>query len=288
MRYPSLYLILAYPILAKKPADTLTMSFLKTPRTGLPGGDGSPHSEMPFIEHLAELRTRIMHAAIGVLIGTSLSYFWVESLFAMLTEPIRGSFTNLELIGTGPADAFVCKLKIGVAAGILLSCPWIFYQLWLFVAPGLHETERRFAAPFVAFSSSFFLAGCAFCFYLVLPVAFRYFSDEFVSVGVRPSIRIEEYLPFVVKMCLVFGGVFELPIGCYFLARMGLITHAGMIKNFRYAVVVIFIVAAILTPPDVVSQCMLAGPLLVIYGLCIWITAVVGKKPVASTGDKPA
>ncbi len=234
-------------------------------------------AEMPFLEHLAELRTRVFHGAVGILIGAVLAYFKVELIFDALTEPIRGSFANLELIGTGPADAFICKLKMGIAAGVILSSPYLFYQLWLFVAPGLHEHEKKFAIPFVCGSTGCFLAGCAFCFYLVLPVAFSYFSGEFVSVGVKPSIRIGEYLPFVMKMCLVFGSVFELPIVFYFLARLGLVTSDGLKKNFRYAVVVIFIVAAILTPPDIVSQCLLAGPLLVIYGLCIWIAAVAGK-----------
>ena len=226
-------------------------------------------SEMPFTHHLAELRQRLSRALLGMCVATIITYNWSELLFAMLTGPIRDSFTDFELIGTGPSEAFVCKLKVSIAAGILISAPYSFYQLWLFILPGLHENERRFAVPFILGSTLFFLLGTGFCFYVVLPFAFQFFSEEFVSIGVRPNIRIGEYLGFVMKMCLVFGVVFELPILSYFLARMKMLTHTFLLKNLRYAIVIIFIVAAILTPPDVVTQCLLAVPLVIIYGMCI-------------------
>jgi sec-independent protein translocase protein TatC len=235
----------------------------------------NPTAEMPFLQHLSELRKRLLFAISGIAVVTLITYSWADALFLFLTQPIQNSFSNMEFIGTGPADAFLCKLKVGVAAGIVLSSPFSFYQLWLFIAPGLHEHERRMALPFIFLSTLFFLCGISFCFFSVLPVAFSFFSEEFVSVGVHPNIRMDEYLGFVIKMSLVFGSIFELPIVAYFLARMKLISHTGLLKHFRYAIVGIFVIAGILTPPDVVSQCLLAGPLLIIYGLCIGIAYYV-------------
>ncbi|MFN8389544.1 MAG: twin-arginine translocase subunit TatC [Bdellovibrionota bacterium] len=247
----------------------------------------SNSAEMPFLEHLAELRKRLIQCVIGLSVATLFTYQYADVLFGWLTIPIRESFAQLELIGTGPAEAFIAKLKVGVAAGIVLSIPYSFYQLWLFVAPGLHEHEKRFALPFVAVSTVFFLSGILFCFKVVLPVAFAYFSDEFLSVGVHPSIRIGEYFGFVVKMCLVFGVVFELPIVAYFLARMKLLSHKALLSRFRYSLVGIFIIAGILTPPDVISQCLLAGPLLIIYALCIGVTYYAHPDEVAKRKGTP-
>ena len=247
---------------------------------------------MPFLEHLSELRKRLIQVLLGVCVTTVITYNWSNVLFNFLTIPIRAAFENLELIGTGPTDAFVSKLKVGLTAGLVLSSPWSFYQLWLFILPGMHEKERRFAKPFIALSTLCFVSGLAFCFYLVLPVAFAFFSDEFLSVGVQPQIRIGEYLGFVVKLCLVFGVIFELPIVAYFLARMGMLSHKMLLGNVRWAIVGIFIIAGILTPPDVVSQCLLAAPLLVIYGLCIGVTYYAhpdtAKKAAAEKAAAPA
>lgn len=248
----------------------------------------NPSAEMPFTHHLAELRARLLRIFLGVSVMTIVTYNWAEALFAFLTGPIRGSFGDFELIGTGPSEAFVCKLKVAIAAGVLLSCPYTFYQLWLFVVPGLHDHEKKFALPFIVGTSLCFILGTAFCFYVVMPFAFQFFFEEYVSIGVRANIRIGEYLSAIVKMCLVFGGVFELPILSFFLARMRLLSHEFLLKNFRYAVVIIFIVAAILTPPDVVTQCLLAAPLLVIYGLCIGVAKYATPKPSTPSASGPA
>ena len=239
---------------------------------------------MPFTAHLAELRSRILWTLIGVTVGTLLSYFWVEELFALLTEPIRDSFGKLELIGTGPTEAFMCKLRVAVGAGVVLSTPYTFYQLWLFISPGLLDKEKRFALPFVISSTVFFLLGVIFCFKAVLPLAFHFFSDEFISINVSPAIRIGEYFEFVVKMTLVFGFVFELPLVCYFLSRFGILKHAFLKKYVRHFILGIFIAAGLFSPPDVISQMLLAGPLLIIYGLCLGITLAVEKQKKKKAG----
>jgi len=229
------------------------------------------HFSMPFLEHLSELRSRIWRTLLGILVGGICSFLWANSLFTALTSPIRGNFENLSLIGTGPADAFLTKIMVALASGVVISSPNTFYQLWSFIAPGLHEHERKQALPFVFFSTFFFLVGISFCFFLVLPFAFQFFSEEFVSIGLSPQIRISEYLSFVVKLLLVFGGMFELPIAVFLLGRLGVVTHKQLRDQFRVAIVVIFVVAAVVTPPDVITQLMLAIPLCGLYWCCIYV-----------------
>ena len=235
--------------------------------------------EMPFLKHLEELRNALIQVAIGVAIGTTICLMFSEQLVFFLTAPLRSQFANgAELIGTGPAEAFMVKLKTGVAAGFVLSSPYSFLQLWHFISPGLLEEEKKLAGPFVAATTGCFILGIAFCIEVVFPFAFKFFLDEFSSIDLKASIRIGEYLSFAVTMALVFGLIFELPVVCFFLARIGILTSAWMKQTLRYAIVIIFIVAAILTPPDVVSQTLLALPLLFLYGLSIFVVQWVEKK----------
>jgi sec-independent protein translocase protein TatC len=235
--------------------------------------------EMPFLDHLRELRQRIIWAGVGILVSAVLCYSAVDALLTWLIHPFLVNFAEGELVGTGPADAFMMKLHLALASGCVLSAPWWVYQLWLFVSPGLNDKERRHAIPFVLGASAFFLLGVLFCFYLVIPIALQFFANEYVTTGgVKGMIDIRKYVSFVVTFCLVFGVVFELPIVTYFLARFEMVTSRFLIKNFRYAVLVIFVIAAILTPPDAVSQMLLAVPLLVHYGLCIGVTKFVEKQ----------
>ncbi len=238
----------------------------------------SSNGDMPFLQHLSELRTRLVHAIAAIALGSILTYSWAGSIMQLLTAPIRFAFPDLKLIGTGPAEAFICRLQVAIASGALVACPYVFFQFWLFIAPGLHESEKKIATPFILSSTLFFLAGVSFCYQLVLPVAFGFFSDEFTSLGLSPDIRIGEYLPFMLKLLIVFGIVFELPILAYFLARGRILTAKMLLSNFRYSVVIIFILAAVLTPPDVISQLLLATPLLAIYGISILICQYVEKK----------
>ena len=235
-------------------------------------------SEMPLREHLVELRTRVIRSMAAILITSSICIFISDKLLAILTAPIRQSFGELQIIGTGPADAFIVGLQVAVLAGFLLALPFLFFQLWRFIEPGLVENEKRMAIPFVFFSTVFYSSGVLFCYYIMLPFAFGYFYEQFVSYEMSAQIKIDEYLSFVVKMVLVFGFVFELPIVSYFLARVGILTHTWLIKQARLSVVIIFVVAAVLTPPDVVSQICLAAPLLVIYAMSIGIAYHFNRK----------
>ncbi|MCB0344359.1 MAG: twin-arginine translocase subunit TatC [Bdellovibrionales bacterium] len=237
----------------------------------------SSDSDMPLTGHLEELRTRLVRASIAVFVLSIASYMFSEALFAFLTEPLRANFEKPMLIGTGVAEGFIVKLKVALAGGFVFAAPYCFYELWKFVAPGLYENERSLALPFVAASSFFFFVGISFCFYVVLPFAFQFFEEQFMSIEVTPTIRIGEYLSFVTKLLMVFGAVFELPVLTFFLARIGLISSAFLIEKARISVVLIFVVAAILTPPDVATQVLLAVPLIVLYGLCILIAKTVEK-----------
>jgi len=245
---------------------------------------------MPLTAHLEELRTRIIRALLAVAVGFGLSYWAAEPLVAWLLRPLTALRPDEALvIGTGVTDAFFTKLKVSFIAGIFVASPAVFYQIWQFIAPGLYERERRVGLPFSIAASFFFVAGAAFCYYLVFPVAFRFFLDEFTSVGIAPQIRVSEYLTFTSRMLLAFGATFELPVVTFFLARVGLVTHHTMIAWMRYAIVVIFVVAAVLTPgPDVASQLLMATPLLVLYGLSIGIAYLVARPAAqgAATSDE--
>ncbi len=243
---------------------------------------------MPLTAHLEELRWRLIKALLGIGAAFLLSYQFADVLFAFLTQPLYAAKLlqtadaghGVNLIGTGVVEAFFTKLKVALIAGIFLSSPVSFYQLWRFVAPGLYPHEKRYALPFVFFASFFFLAGAAFCYALVLPVGYRFFLDQYATIGVRPELRISEYLSFTARMLLAFGVTFELPVITFFLARAGAVTHRTMLGYWRYAVVGIFIAAAVLTPgPDVASQLLMATPLLVLYGASIGVAYVFGRAP---------
>lgn len=231
-------------------------------------------NEMSFLEHLKDLRKCLVRICIGLFVSASIALYWSKNIFDILTFPIKNTFHNFEIIGTGPAEAFIIKLEVSIIAGMLVSSPNIFLQLWLFIAPGLYPKEKKIVIPFVFFSTLLFLGGSYFCYSVMFPYAFQYFYEEYVSIGLTPNIKIDEYLGFVVRLIIVFGIVFELPIICFFLAKVRLLSHKWLMTNFRYIVVGIFIVAGVLTPPDVVSQMLLAAPLIVIYLVCILITYV--------------
>ncbi|HJY85149.1 MAG TPA: twin-arginine translocase subunit TatC [Candidatus Binatia bacterium] len=235
---------------------------------------------MPLLGHLTELRSRLIKALVAVALAFIPAYAFAEYLFAFLTQPLQQMTPSPPtLIGTGLAEAFFTKLKVAFIAALFLASPAIFYQLWQFVAPGLYEHERRYVIPFVVFASFFFVLGAGFCHVVVLPVAYAFFIEQYQSISVQAALKISEYLTFTARMLLAFGVTFELPVLAFFFARVGLINHKMLLGALRYAIVIIFIVAAVLTPgPDVASQLLLATPLLLLYGLSIGVAYVFGKK----------
>jgi sec-independent protein translocase protein TatC len=234
---------------------------------------------MPLTDHLEELRSRLLRSLVALSVAALACYWVIDPLLALLLEPLHAvGGDEVKIIGTGVAEAFFTKIKVAVIAGIFLSSPILFFQIWRFVAPGLYEHERQYVLPFVAFATFFFLAGAAFCYKLVFPTAFAFFLDQYRASGIAPFIRVSEYLAFSSRMLLAFGATFELPVFTFFFARIGLVTHHQMISYWRYALLGVFIVAAVLTPgPDVASQLLMAAPLLVLYVASIGVAKIFGR-----------
>lgn len=241
--------------------------------------------KLPLTAHLEELRSRLIKSLAAIGVAFFGCYQLVEVLMNWLIAPIKQlDPSKVQIIGTGLAEAFFTKLKVSFIASIFVASPMILYQLWKFVAPGLYEHERRYVKPFVFFGTLFFVSGAYFCYRLVFPTAFGFFLAEYSSISIEPFLRISEYLSFASRMLLAFGVVFELPVFTFFLARTGTVTHKSMISVWRYALIAIFIVAAVLTPgPDVASQMLMATPLVVLYALSIGVAYMFGKSPVGST-----
>ena len=248
-----------------------------------------PEDEKPmsFTEHLGELRMRIVRMLIGAAVGFLLCYGVAEDLFRYLSLPlVKVMPPDTRFIYTSVPEAFFVYLKVAFVAGVFVASPYIFYQLWAFIAPGLYREERRHIVPLAFCSAFFFLLGAAFCYWGVFPFAFTFFmSYSKWMVMAMPSLN--EYLGFSLNMLLAFGLIFEMPLFAFFFSRVGIITPAWMRKVRRYAILAIFIVAAILTPPDVFSQLLMAGPMIILYEVSIYVAAMArprSEKAAAESG----
>lgn len=243
---------------------------------------GFDHSRMPLIGHLKELRVRLIRACLAIAVGFVVAYGFVDQLFRALTWPLREvSHNQVLLIGTGIGEAFFTKIKVALVAALFIASPAVLYEVWKFIAPGLYESERRMARPFVFFTTLFFVLGGYFCWAVVLKIGYAFFLAQYASIGVTPTLRISEYLTFSAKLLLAFALTFEMPAFAFFLTRLGLIDHRFLIRQARYAVLGIFVVAAALTPPDFISQFLLAIPLLVLYGLSVGVAYFFRTQPAA-------
>jgi sec-independent protein translocase protein TatC len=234
-------------------------------------GNTPEHNVMGLMDHLRELRKRLLFSAIFVTLGGFAAYYYATEIFFVLCAPYYQAFADSPLIGTSPTEAWVLKLKVSIFAGCLLTSPLLFHQLWLFIAPGLYESERRYVIPFVLLSSILFCGGAWFCYDAVLPVTLSFFFNEFASINISPTIKLADHLSMTITLLVAFGLVFELPLLTLFLTRMGVIDHLFLLRYFKHAIVVIFITAAVLTPPDVITQFLMAGPLIVLYVISVAI-----------------
>jgi sec-independent protein translocase protein TatC len=243
--------------------------------------------KVPFTEHLEELRSRLIVCFVAIAIGFAVSYGFKERLFKILTAPlIEVMQEGDKLIFTGLPEAFFTYLKVAFLAGCLLAAPVIIYEFWMFVAPGLYRKERRILAPIVILSTFFFVGGALFGYFLVFPWGFEFFLG-FATEIIRPLPSMKEYLGFATKLLIAFGLVFELPLVITFMARLGLVSVDFLRKNRRYAVLLFFIGAAILTPPDVVTQIMMAVPLMVLYEISILGAKFFGRPPLGRGAPEP-
>ena len=233
----------------------------------------------PFTEHLGELRDRLIHSFIAVGVGFVAAYFFKEQLFDILTAPLVTAMAksgNAKLIFTGLPEAFFTYLKVALLAGIILATPVLFYEFWMFVSPGLYREEKKYILPIIILSVIFFIAGASFGYFIVFPYGFQFFLG-FTTETIQAMPSMKEYLSFASKMLLAFGFVFELPLVLTFLSRMGLVTPAFLKKNRKYALLLFFVGAAMITPPDVVTQIMMAMPLILLYEIGILGAKIFGK-----------
>ncbi len=238
---------------------------------------------MTLLDHLGELRKRLVRGFLAVLIGFFACYGFAQQLFYYLSLPLLKVMpADSKFIYTGVAEGFFVDMKVAFVDGLFAACPFLFYQIWAFIAPGLYEEEKRYVLPLALFSAFFFLLGGVFCYFGVFPFAFEFFMS-YSTGNIVAMLSIDEYLGFALKMLIAFGLIFEMPLFSFFLARMGLITAQKMRDVRKYAVLAVFVIAAILTPPDVFSQLMMAGPMLVLYEISIWVAALVGKKKAKKT-----
>ncbi|MEJ5348664.1 MAG: twin-arginine translocase subunit TatC [Desulfosoma sp.] len=246
-----------------------------------------PSDKMPFTEHLEELRRRLIICAIAVGVGFVISYFFKEKIFSWLMQPLLQALPkdgHQKLIYTAPHEAFMTYIRVSFLGGVALAIPVILYQFWRFVAPGLYEHERRYLYPIVILSTIFFIGGAAFGYLIVFPYGFQFFTS-FATEFIAPMISTKEFLSFATRLLIAFGLVFEMPLVTFFLAKLGLVKASFLKKHRKYAILIIFIGAAILTPPDVFTQILMAIPLLILYEMSVWIAHFFEKKEEAEASD---
>jgi len=234
--------------------------------------------------HLVELRKRLGLSVLSVFIAFIVAFTFHEAILEWITAPLNEALAQVASLSKKAADgmvtthqvggAFFVALKVSFFAGLLGSLPFILYQIWLFIAPGLYNNEKKMVLPFVIGGSVMFFIGVMFAYYIVTPFGFQ-FLITFGSFLYTPLINIEDYVGFFTKIMMGFGIAFELPVFAYFLALLGLVTDKTLKDFFRYAVLIIFVVAALLTPPDVLTQLLMAAPLILLYGISILIVKAV-------------
>lgn len=239
--------------------------------------------------HFRELCTRLVRVAIAIVVGFGICWFFHNEIANIVYRPLinalpEGSNKASSIIFTGVAEGFLTHMKLSIVAGIFLMSPVIFYQIWAFIAPGLYDQEKRFVIPVAVSSALCFTAGGCFCYFVVFPNAFQFFmtySDG--PFQAMPSMK--EYFGFTMQLMLAFGIIFEMPLFSFFLARLGIVKASAMRGFRRYFIVIAFILGAFLTPPDPLSQLLMAGPLLILYEFSIIIASLAGKKEELATEE---
>lgn len=241
---------------------------------------------MPFIAHFIELRSRLAYSIAAVAVGTMASFSFAPTLYAFLAQPVYQALpeSSRQLIFLNPIEPFFVYLKLSILAGFIVASPFVFFQIWRFIAPALYANEKRALIPLVLGSTVVFLLGAAFCFYGILPLGLETLiaagiTEEFSATA---QISMAAYYDLTIRLIAAFGFVFEMPVFSYFLTKLGVITHKTLTKHWRIAVILIFVVAAILTPPDVLTQVALGLPMCLLYGVSIGVAKLAEKRKNAS------
>jgi sec-independent protein translocase protein TatC len=241
--------------------------------------DSEEESRMSFFDHLEELRRRLIRGVMAIGAAFALCLVFGEELFELLASPIAKLLPkDSALVFTSLPDPFFIYLKVSFIGGIFLALPYVLYELWRFIKPGLFDRERKLAVPFVVLAAALFYVGAAFAYFIVFPAAFKFFLS-YQTPDLKPMIAIREYVSLVMMLMLAFGAVFETPIIVVFLGLLGLFNSTQLRKGRRYFVVIAFIIGAILTPtPDPLNQTLMAVPMMLLYELGIWFLAILEKK----------
>lgn len=242
-------------------------------RPGLRNPDG-----MTFLEHLEELRSRLIRSLVAIVVALGICWTWSAQILAFIMQPLEAAFPHIRFITTAPTEAFALHMKAAFAAGIFLAAPFILYQAWAFISPGLYPHEKRYAVPFVGLGSIFFVLGGAFGHMVLFPATFR-FLGRFTNAQIEYLPRLSEYFSFYFWFVVGLGLVFQLPVVIFVLSRIGLVTPGFLIRNLKFAVLAAFVVSAIITPSgDVINQTMLAGPIVGLYLLGVAVAWLFGRK----------
>ncbi|MBI1272724.1 MAG: twin-arginine translocase subunit TatC [Alphaproteobacteria bacterium] len=256
-------------------------------------GDNVDSTRQPLLAHLIELRNRLVWALLAVLVAFLASYYFAEDIYAFLVEPLAQQTGDTHrLIYTGLAEAFMAYVKLALWVAVMVAFPFIAMQIWLFVAPGLYAHERKAFMPFMFATPVLFIAGVAMAYFFVIPVAWHFFLS-FETPGINGGLpiqleaRVDEYLSLAMTFMLAFGLSFQLPVLLVLLVRAGVLTVASLVRARRYAIVGAFCVGAVLTPPDILSQFMLAVPLLLLYEIAIIASRLVEKSRSESEPGAP-
>jgi len=243
------------------------------------GNGQSSDVQMPFTSHLAELRSRLIKSVLAVAVAFIVCFSIVDEIFAILSAPLRRVHVRgLTLIGTAVTEAFFTKMKIAFIAAVIVASPVLLWQGWQFVAPGLYEHEKRYSRSFVLVGTFFFIGGAVFCYEIVIQQGLGFLLRRYEAIDIQPMLQVGDYLSLVSRMVLAFGVMFQLPVLTFFLARVGLIDHRLLIRHSRYAVIVVAVIAAVLTPPDLISQILFMIPLSILYLICIVVAYVARVK----------
>src|SRR5437762_11867944 len=252
-----------------------------------PGPDGTQDT---FISHLIELRSRLLHSIVAVVIVLIALFPWAKDIYALLARPLLKALPQgSTMIATDVTGTFLVPLKVTLMAAFLIALPYVLYQMWAFVAPGLYQHEKRLALPVIFSSVVFFAIGMGFAYFIVFPIAFGFFAG-YTPSGVQMMTDIDKYLSFVLTMFVAFGITFEVPVVVVVLVRLGVVSLKKLQSIRGYVIVGAFVVGAIFTPPDVLSQCMLAVPLWLLYelGLLVARFVTVSKRETAAEQSEVA
>ena len=232
---------------------------------------------MPFLDHLEELRWVVFRTLIGLFIGMIICFVFAQPILDALILPASRLDPPLDFQFLKVQGIFIVYMEIGFFGGLALTLPFIFFQIWQFVSPGLHKTERRYFLPLVFAVTALFMAGVAFAYWIILPFALSFFVG-LAPKAIAANIAIDFYIGFAIRLMFLFGIVFEMPVVSFFLAKLGLITPVGMRRYRRHAIISIFLIAALLTPPDPITQIFLGIPLILLYEFSIYIVSLVDKR----------